>query len=63
MLRQSGQFTGGPAAFAKADRSRFLAKLDEVLHALRRERRGRGLGEVDPARPDENPRRSDLGHR
>src|SRR5262245_18550463 len=30
MLRQSGQFGGGPAPFAKADRSRFLSKLDEV---------------------------------
>ena len=40
MLRQSGQFTGGPAAFAKADRSRFLSKLDEALHAIRREKRG-----------------------
>jgi uncharacterized protein YaiI (UPF0178 family) len=40
MLRQSGQFGGGPAPFAKADRSRFLAKLDETLHAVRRRRRG-----------------------
>ena len=40
MLRQSGQFGGGPAPFAKADRSRFLAKLDETLHAVRRDRRG-----------------------
>jgi uncharacterized protein YaiI (UPF0178 family) len=39
MLRQSGQFGGGPAPFAKEDRSRFLAKLDEFLHALRRSRR------------------------
>src|SRR4051794_32598116 len=34
MLRQSGSFGGGPAPFAKADRSRFLAKLDEILHAI-----------------------------
>jgi uncharacterized protein YaiI (UPF0178 family) len=40
MLRQSGEFGGGPAPFAKADRSRFLAKLDEVLHAARRDLRG-----------------------
>lgn len=39
MLRQSGQFGGGPAPFAKEDRSRFLAKLDEYLHAVRRARR------------------------
>ncbi len=37
MLRQSGEFGGGPAAFAKADRSRFLSKLDEILHAIRRQ--------------------------
>ena len=36
MLRQGGTFTGGPAAFAKEDRSRFLAKLDETLHAIKR---------------------------
>jgi uncharacterized protein YaiI (UPF0178 family) len=39
MLRQSGEVGGGPAPFAKADRSRFLAKLDEALHAIRRGRR------------------------
>jgi uncharacterized protein YaiI (UPF0178 family) len=62
MLRQSGEFTGGPAAFAKADRSRFLSGLDEALHAIRRERRIRGLGEGDAARADRNPGRSDPGH-
>jgi uncharacterized protein YaiI (UPF0178 family) len=36
MLRQSGAYGGGPAPFAKADRSRFLAKLDETIHAVRR---------------------------
>jgi uncharacterized protein YaiI (UPF0178 family) len=39
MLRQSGEFGGGPAPFAKEDRSRFLAKFDETLHAVRRGRR------------------------
>jgi uncharacterized protein len=39
MLRQSGEFGGGPAPFAKADRSRFLSKLDEVLSAIRRKTR------------------------
>jgi uncharacterized protein YaiI (UPF0178 family) len=39
MLRQGGQIGGGPAPFAKADRSRFLAKLDETIHAARRDRR------------------------
>jgi uncharacterized protein YaiI (UPF0178 family) len=36
MLRQSGEFRGGPAPFAKSDRSRFLSKLDETIHAIRR---------------------------
>jgi len=39
MLRQSGQVAGGPAPFAKADRSRFLSRLDETLHAIRLGRR------------------------
>jgi uncharacterized protein YaiI (UPF0178 family) len=39
MLRQSGEFGGGPAPFAKADRSRFLAKLDETIHVIRRDQR------------------------
>lgn len=38
MLRQSGVMGGGPALFAKADRSRFLSKLDETIHAIRRRR-------------------------
>jgi uncharacterized protein YaiI (UPF0178 family) len=37
MLRQSGEFGGGPAPFSKADRSRFLVKLDETIHAARRD--------------------------
>ena len=39
MLRHSGDFRGGPAPFAKTDRSRFLSKLDETIHAVRRERK------------------------
>ena len=39
MLRQAGEFGGGPAPFAKADRSRFLAKLDELIHAVRRDKK------------------------
>jgi uncharacterized protein YaiI (UPF0178 family) len=38
MLRQSGEFGGGPSPFARADRSRFLSKLDELIHAARRDR-------------------------
>jgi uncharacterized protein YaiI (UPF0178 family) len=37
MLRQSGEFGGGPSAFTKTDRSRFLAKLDQSVHAARRD--------------------------
>jgi uncharacterized protein YaiI (UPF0178 family) len=37
VLRQSGEVTGCPAPFAKADRSRFLARLDEAVHAVRRD--------------------------
>ncbi len=36
MLRQGGEFGGGPRPYAKEDRSRYLAKLDDVLHAIRR---------------------------
>jgi uncharacterized protein YaiI (UPF0178 family) len=39
MLRQSGAFGGGPAPFSPADRSRFLSKLDENIHAVRRGKR------------------------
>jgi len=39
MLRQGGTFNGGPAPFAKADRSRFLSKLDELIHAAKRDSR------------------------
>ncbi len=39
MLRQGGTFNGGPAPFAKADRSRFLSKLDELVHAAKRDLR------------------------
>ena len=37
-LRQSGQASGGPAPMTPQDRSRFLAKLDEVINALNRGR-------------------------
>lgn len=35
-LRQSGEMTGGPSPMEKRDRSRFLQKLDEVIHSIRR---------------------------
>jgi uncharacterized protein YaiI (UPF0178 family) len=38
-LRQAGQYVGGPAPFSKADRSRFLAKLDESIHTARKRKR------------------------
>jgi uncharacterized protein len=34
MLRQSGDFRGGPSPFARSDRSRFLARLDDMIHAV-----------------------------
>lgn len=40
MLRQSGEIWGGPTPFAKSDRSRFLTKLDQMIHAIRRDHRG-----------------------
>ena len=39
MLRQSGDFRGGPSPFARSNRSRFLSKLDELVHAARRDAR------------------------
>lgn len=39
MLRQGGEFGGGPAPFSKVDRSRFLSKLDELIVAVRRRKR------------------------
>ncbi len=41
MLRQGGDQTGGPAPMHPKDRSRFLAKLDEMIHAARRVRDGK----------------------
>lgn len=35
-LRSTGEITGGPAPFAKADRSRFLSALDQALVHLKR---------------------------
>ena len=35
-LRDTGDVTGGPAPFEKRDRSRFLQRLDEVIHAAAR---------------------------
>jgi uncharacterized protein YaiI (UPF0178 family) len=35
-LRASGQATGGPAPMTAKDRSRFLSRLDEAIHAARR---------------------------
>lgn len=35
-LRQAGNSSGGPSPMTAKDRSRFLAKLDESIHAVRR---------------------------
>jgi hypothetical protein len=39
-LRQMGEITGGPAPFTRADRSRFLARLEETIQVVRRESAG-----------------------
>jgi len=36
-LREAGVVTGGPKPFQKSDRSAFLQRLDETVHAIRRE--------------------------
>ncbi len=36
-IRQDGTVTGGPAPMTPKDRSRFLSKLDELIHAARRD--------------------------
>jgi uncharacterized protein len=36
-LRQMGEITGGPPPFVRADRSRFLARLEETIQAIRRQ--------------------------
>ncbi len=36
-LRSAGVVTGGPSAFDKGDRSRFLQALDQVIQGIRRE--------------------------
>ena len=38
-LHETGEISGGPAPFAKNDRSRFLQCLDEAVHAIRRKKR------------------------
>ncbi len=35
-LREAGEKTGGPPPLGKRDRSRFLERLDEMIHAVRR---------------------------
>lgn len=36
-LREAGMATGGPPPIGKQDRSRFLQRLDEAVHSIRRE--------------------------
>jgi uncharacterized protein YaiI (UPF0178 family) len=38
-LRDQGEITGGPRAFEKQDRSRFLSALDTLVHTIRKEAR------------------------
>lgn len=35
-LREAGEVTGGPPPFEKADRSRFLQRLDEIVHSVKK---------------------------
>ena len=39
-LRETGEISGGPPPFGKKDRSRFLQRLDEAVHACRRKNSG-----------------------
>jgi uncharacterized protein YaiI (UPF0178 family) len=48
VLRQFGEVTGGPAPFAKADRPRFLARLNEAVHAARRDTKANREREREP---------------
>jgi uncharacterized protein YaiI (UPF0178 family) len=36
-LREGGELTGGPPPFSKRDRSEFLQRLDQLVHAARRD--------------------------
>ena len=36
-LREGGEMTGGPPPFSKRDRSEFLQRLDQLVHAARRD--------------------------
>jgi uncharacterized protein len=38
-LRDLGNMTGGPPPYSKQDRSRFLQRLDDLIHAIRKEKR------------------------
>jgi len=42
-LRESGVMTGGPKPFVPRDRSQFLQRLDQEVHAARKSRKMRGL--------------------
>ena len=43
-LRESGVMTGGPKPFGPRDRSQFLQRLDQEVHAARKSRKRRDLG-------------------
>jgi uncharacterized protein YaiI (UPF0178 family) len=50
-LRAGGDAIGGPAPFAKADRSRFLSALDEAIGAIKRAPHpAAGAGMIGPDR-------------
>jgi uncharacterized protein len=43
-LRETGQMSGGPAAFSPRDRSAFLAELDRTIRRMRRQQSNRDTG-------------------
>jgi uncharacterized protein YaiI (UPF0178 family) len=43
-LRETGQMSGGPAAFSPRDRSAFLAELDRTIRRLHRRQTNRDTG-------------------
>ncbi len=43
-LRETGQMSGGPAAFSPRDRSAFLSELDRAVRRLRRQDPNRNTG-------------------
>jgi uncharacterized protein len=56
-LRETGQMSGGPAAFSPRDRSAFLSELDRVIRRLRRNEPPR----PEPSRGEQSRREPSAG--